>query len=393
MPQILFGTCGWSYAEWEGILYPHKQSKLRQYSSIFPTVEIDSTFYSLPREGVVLSWVRYTPPSFVFSAKLSQTITHKKALDRMRGIEADLYQFLETMGPAIEAGKLICVLVQLPPFLRFNPQRLEAFLNLLPDRPSFAVEFRHQSWLRDETFNLLQRYKTAYTIVDEPALPPDIHVTSNLAYIRWHGKGNEPWFNYRYSREQLQEWVPRIKEVAEKAQRILGYFNNHFHGYAPKNCLQIMEMLDIQTPQESEALNRIASHKENRESARISLEAWTGLTTEGGVEKLLLKFADAEIIKNARAIPDKDLSLRQDNKRGLAAYIGATNVGIDLEEHTINHRCPYFSKCSSQKRFCSHVAKLFLAISPERARIILSAIESNVEDWKFESWSSVEFPR
>ncbi len=393
MPQILFGTCGWSYAEWEGILYPHKQSKLKQYSSIFPTVEIDSTFYSLPRDGIVLGWVRYTPPSFVFSAKLSQTITHKKALDTARGIEPDLDQFLETMGPAIEAGKLTCVLVQLPPFLRFNAQRLEAFLNLLPDRPSFAVEFRHQSWLRDETFKLLERYKTAYTIVDEPALPPEIHVTSNLAYVRWHGRGNRPWFNYRYSKEQLQEWVPKIKEVTEKTERILGYFNNHFHGYAPENCLQIMQMLDIQTPRGSEALNKITSHKEDREPAKTSLEAWTGPVAERTVEKLLLKFTEADIIKNARAIPDKDLSLRQDNKRGLAAYIGQTNVTIDLEEHTIIHRCPFFFKSSSQKRFCPHIAKLFLAISPERARTVLSLIKSNVESWKFESKFSVEFPK
>jgi hypothetical protein len=155
-------------------------------------------------------------------------------------------------------------------------------------------------------------------------------VTSSLAYVRWHGRGSSLWFNYRYSNEQLQEWVPKIKEVTEKADRILGYFNNHFHGYAPENCLQIMQMLGIQTPRGSEALNKMTSHKEGGEPAKSSLEAWTGPVAERTVEKLLLQFTQADIIKNARAIPDKDLSLRQDNKRGLAAYIGATNVTIDL---------------------------------------------------------------
>jgi len=95
-----------SYAEWEGILYPYAQNKLRQYSSIFPTAEIDSTFYALPQEGTVVGWARNTPQDFVFSAKLPQTITHKKAIDSAHGIDQNLTQFLETMKPLSEAGKL-----------------------------------------------------------------------------------------------------------------------------------------------------------------------------------------------------------------------------------------------------------------------------------------------
>ena len=82
----MFGTCGWSYAEWEGILYAQKQAKLKQYCSILPTVEIDSTFYAFPSEGAVLGWVRHTSPSFLFSAKLTQTISHKKAFDISEGL-------------------------------------------------------------------------------------------------------------------------------------------------------------------------------------------------------------------------------------------------------------------------------------------------------------------
>ncbi len=106
----MLGTCGWSYAEWEDVLYPQKQGKLKQYSSIFSTVEINSTFYALPRREVVLGWTKYTPPNFIFSAKLPQIMTHKKVLDASKGIEGDINQFLEVMRALIERNKLACAL-------------------------------------------------------------------------------------------------------------------------------------------------------------------------------------------------------------------------------------------------------------------------------------------
>jgi uncharacterized protein YecE (DUF72 family) len=127
----LLGTCGWSYAEWQGILNPQKQGKLKQYSSIFPTTEINSTFYRLPEQGTVLGWARHTPANFVFSAKLPQTITTRKR--SMLLVELRHTQFLETMKPLTDTGKLTCVLVQLPPFLIFNADKLESFLSILSD--------------------------------------------------------------------------------------------------------------------------------------------------------------------------------------------------------------------------------------------------------------------
>jgi uncharacterized protein YecE (DUF72 family) len=394
MSELLLGTCGWSYAEWEGILYPYAQNKLKQYSQIFATAEIDSTFYALPREGTVLGWSKNTPPDFVFSAKLPQTITHKKAIDPARGVDADLKQFFEAMKPLREARKLACVLVQLPGFLRFDANRLESFLSLLPDDQSFAVEFRHNSWLREETFKLLAEHHAAYTMVDEPLLPPDIHVTSDIAYLRWHGRASKPWFNYRYSEEQLAEWVPRVNEVAGKAKKVLGYFNNHFHGYAPENCLQIMEMLGTTTPHGAAALHRVRLRGREREMAAEpkGLEAWTGPVIEKGVENLLLHFSSPEILDAARSIPETDLSLREDSRRRLAAYVGDTTVDIDLEQRTIVHRCPIWSRAVSEKRFCPHVARVFLMVDPERARTLLSLIQSGSGDWRFESKLAVEFP-
>jgi uncharacterized protein YecE (DUF72 family) len=384
--EVLLGTCGWSYAEWEGIFYPEKQSKLKQYSSIFPTTEIDSTFYALPKDGAVLGWARYTPPNFIFSAKLPQVITHKKVLDIAKNIETDLNQFIQAMKPLIEAGKLGCILVQLPPFLRFDLDRLDAFLSLLPDRPSFAVEFRNASWLRDETFKLLQKYQVAYTIVDEPPLGPDIHVTSDLAYIRWHGRGEKPWFNYKYSQKELQEWVPKIMETAEKAERVLGYFNNHFHGYAPENCLQITEMLGIVTPHGTAAKWRLTLHRsQTKKVASRTLETWTGPIGEKRMEELLLKFSGPDVLAAAKSIPDSDFSLREDSRQRLAAYLGDTTVDVDLEKRIVIHRCPTWWTSILNMKFCPHVTKLFLSVDPQRASGILSLIDSSLDSWKFES--------
>jgi len=393
MSDILLGTCGWSYAEWDGILYPQKSSKLKQYSSIFPTVEIDSTFYAMPKQETVLGWVRNTPLNFTFSAKLPQTITHKKTLRIGEGIESDLNQFCEVMRPLMEAGKLACILVQLPPFLRSDIGRLKSFLSILPNKPSFAVEFRHNSWLRDETYRLLAKYGVAYTIVDEPLLPPEVHVTSDTAYVRWHGRGSRPWFNYRYSEAELQGWVRKVTEAAGKAKKVLGYFNNHFHGYAPENCLQIMQMFGIVTSHSTAALSRVTAYRKGKmRSETQTLETWVGPITEKAVERLLLRFVDPEIMEKGRSIPDQDLSLREDSKRRLAAYIGDTTVDVDLEKRILMHYCPVWSRSSPEKRFCPHIAKLFLSIRPERARNILSLIGSASNQWKFESRLTVDFP-
>jgi len=137
------------------MLYRQKHGKLKQYSSISPTTEIDSTSYRFPEQGMVLSWARQTPSNFTL------------VLDAVRGVETDLDQFLETMKPLTEAGKLACILVQFPPFLRFNKEHFESFLSILPGTARFAVEFRLDSWL-NPTLKMLEKYRVAYTIVDDP---------------------------------------------------------------------------------------------------------------------------------------------------------------------------------------------------------------------------------
>lgn len=247
--NIFLGTCGWSYKEWEGNFYQKKsiESKLRAYSRVFKTAEIDSTFYRNPSKGTVMGWLKYSPSDFVFSAKLPQTITHEKILGLKKDVKADLEIFLDLMRPLQLGGKLACLLIQLPPKYSYNPKNLEAFFQMLDPTFRYAVEFRNLTWLlpSTETFPLLKQYGVAYTIVDEPLLPPEVHLTADFAYFRWHGRGEDIWFDYRYSEEELQPWIAKIEETAKNAKKVYGYFNNHYHGYAPENCLHMLEKLGL----------------------------------------------------------------------------------------------------------------------------------------------------
>ncbi|MDA4127170.1 MAG: DUF72 domain-containing protein, partial [Thaumarchaeota archaeon] len=122
----------------------------------------------------------------------------------------------------------------------------------IPEDVKFAVEFRHPSWLRDEVWSLLRAKNVANVIVDEPLLPPDTVVTADFAFIRWHGHGTRPWYNYRYSEKELQKWAPKVKEVTTRAKVTYGYFNNHFSGFAVENSLRMMDILGVASAQQQE---------------------------------------------------------------------------------------------------------------------------------------------
>lgn len=110
------------------------------------------------------------------------------------------------------------------------------------------------------------------------------------------------------------------------------------------------------------------------------------------MEQLILDFSGQEILEAARSIPDSDLSLREDSKKRLAAYVGDTTVDIDFEQRIVVHRCPVWSRSISEKRLCPHIVKVFLSINPERSRSVLSLVHSTLDSWKFESRLAVEFP-
>ncbi|MEM0117099.1 MAG: DUF72 domain-containing protein [Conexivisphaerales archaeon] len=261
--KILMGTSGWSYEEWVNVFYPSSSTpKLRYYSSVFDTVEVDSSFYSMPSSKVVLGWVKNTPAHFKFSPKIPKTITHDMKLRVDDKLQEELSKFFRLVGPLSSTNKLGTLLLQLPPSLEFDLDRLERFLNVLPtDEMRFAVEFRNKTWMRDDTWELLKRRKVAYTIVDEPLLPNDLITTAEHVYIRWHGHGRRVWYDYRYSRDQIDEWANKLKSLKEK--EVYAYWNNHFHGFAILNCLEELNSLGVLDERREDLLRSIRSRIES----------------------------------------------------------------------------------------------------------------------------------
>jgi len=274
--NVSLGTSGWSYKEWEGVFYPDSTvSKLKFYSEVFKTAEIDSTFYANPTKGLVFGWARNTPENFVYSAKLPQKITHEMQLDLAKGAEVELRNFLDLMSPLKSAGKLGPLLIQLPPSFNAGKKKvLQEFFEALPREYNFAVEFRNKTWLKDpdSVYDLLRKYNVAATIVDEPLLPVDLTTTSSdIAFIRWHGRGKRPWYNYLYREEELDPWVERVETISRNVKRVYGYFNNHFHGNAVLNSLEFMEKLGVASEKQEKKLEDMKEwKKEKREQTSLS---------------------------------------------------------------------------------------------------------------------------
>jgi len=392
MGKLLLGTSGWSYDEWVGVLYPSKDTnRLTYYSSVFNTVEIDSTFYSYPRKGLAIGLARYTGSDFVFSAKLPKLITHTKKLDVKSGVGEDVQWFLELMKPLSLDGKLGPVLIQLPPSLKKDLNLLESFLKILPSEARFAIEFRHPSWWSDDVWELLKEFKVANTIVDEPLLPSDAVVTADFAYIRWHGRGARPWYNYRYSAEELEAWLPKIKEVESKAKVSYGYFNNHFHGYAVESCLTVLGMLDTLTPRQAEVKRQVDARfasvpsPESRRAARDLSKFIPSEPAKMRFEQLLQAFVDRGRLVRAREIGDDEISELSVADRRIEARIRDYSVLFDREEMVVYHDCADWAKSSQTRKFCKHLGKVLLAMPREKSTSLLRDILNNKDEWEFRS--------
>src|SRR3990170_4347778 len=393
MGEILLGTSGWSYKEWIGPFYQKgAKSMLAAYSRVFKTVEIDSTFYRYPSKGMVFGWLRYTKPDFIYAAKLPQLITHEKKLNPARGVEEDLTKFLQLMEPLQFNGKLACLLAQLPPSLKLSLTLIEGFFALFPTQFRLAVEFRHPSWLNSQTLQLLEKYNVAYTAVDEPLLPPDMHVTSDIAYIRWHGKGEQPWYNYHYKTEELKPWVPKVKEATSKAKKVYGYFNNHYHAYAVKNSLEMAEMLEIITADQKATKKTVEEALEAKlkaPPAKPSMDL-TAFMPERiahmGLDDLLRVFMDDNRIKRAKDIKDDEVVFENASEENVKAQVREYHVSIDMPARLILHDCPDWSRCASVKQFCKHVGKVMM-VAPHGVSVsILKKMGAEREKWEFKPY-------
>jgi hypothetical protein len=171
--------------------------------------------------------------------------------------------------------------------------------------------------MRPETWALLEKYKVAYTIVDESLLPPEVHVTTDIAYFRWHGRGARLWYDYQYRDEELEPWIPKVKQASEKAEKVFGYFNNHYRGNAVKNCLQVMEMLGTQTLQQKAVHKKINNYFRNQGKAVESkLEAFAE-PKEMSLNELLRFFIAVGRLERAQTIADRELAIPIRLMRGL----------------------------------------------------------------------------
>ncbi|RLE79726.1 MAG: hypothetical protein DRJ51_07215 [Thermoprotei archaeon] len=380
--KVLIGTSGWSYDDWVDVFYEREERMFQQYTRVFDTAEINSTFYKIPPPSFIAGLARSSPRGFVFSVKLHKEITHKKMVDPKLAVERDVRNFLKLLDPLKKQDKLGAILVQLPPEPKEKFPRFEEFLDILAsmDGYRFAVEFRDESWISEETWKMLRERNVAYCIVDEPLLPPITVVTTDFAYIRWHGRGGRPWYYYLYSVDELREWVPRVLEVAKKVKVIYGYFNNHFRGFAPRNALQILTLLGLATQRQRIVLKRMDEYFKTRALEKVK-QKFKALQAPS-VRDLLSLLVSEKRLKRAEEMSDKELRY-EDRGSEIVCKIRAYKIVIDLNEKAIVHDCADWQKLVESKRFCKHLAKLFLSLPQERATKLLETIISELDDWDF----------
>ncbi len=200
--KLLAGTSGYAFKEWKGHFYPEDlrdDAMLGFYSKKFPTVEINNTFYRLPKQNVLLDWASQVPDSFSFSIKASQRITHYA---RLKAESASALEFLlkntEVMGDLLGP-----ILFQLPPNLKRDMERLRAFLALLPAERKFAIEFRHETWFDDETYDALRERDVAMCTIEQPEFSSPLIATATWGYLRLH--------RFDYNSAMICDWAAKIR--------------------------------------------------------------------------------------------------------------------------------------------------------------------------------------
>jgi len=332
----------------------------------------------------VLGWNRFSPKEFIFCAKIPQIITHDKLVEIGPSLESELDRFAELMLPLNNNGKLGCLLLQMPPKYKYDLSHLEGFLSILPHGFKYAIEFRHKSWLQDSTWPLLSKYNVAYTIVDEPLLPPEVHVTADFAYIRWHGHGQRPWYDYHYAEQELKSWMPKVKEIEPSVKTTYGYFNNHFHGYAVENALRILQMMGKLTPAQGAAFNRAKGHLEKGKGPEGLGEWVKGGDDRPKIIDLLSALMGESRLARALAIHDEEVTIKTATDEKVVAKIRDYNLTMDFETRTITHDCGDWERSIETRQLCKHVGKVLLSLPEKTALGWVTQIHEDPEAWHFQ---------
>lgn len=256
------GTAGWSYKDWKGTVYPGKTRRdfkpLQFLTDYFDCAEVNATFYAQPNLYMARGWVRMVSsnPDFLLTIKLLSRFTHerKETLDSQA-----LETFKRGIEPLLSARRFGALLLQFPWSFRYTPENCEylrklaaAFLGV----PK-VVEVRHASWDSPEALDFFRREGLNFCNIDQPkirdCLGTTAYLTGPIGYVRLHGRNRENWFredagrdaryDYYYSAQEIDEWIPRIKKLIEEAEFTFVIANNHYEGQAPANALQIKSKL------------------------------------------------------------------------------------------------------------------------------------------------------
>lgn len=237
--MVRIGCSGWSYAHWRGRLYPREGPTSRWlgiYADAFDTVELNATFYRLPRREAVARWAEATPPGFCFAVKASRYLTHVRRLAEVRSGVSTL---LERLEPLRASGKLGPVLWQLPPTFHRDDERLARALGDLPPG-RHALEVRHASWHAEDVYALLREHRVALVVADHASIPAAPWVdAAGWWYLRFHhGRRGR---RGRYSDAELRGWSERIRAASGD---VYAYFNNDWEGFAVDNARTLRALVE-----------------------------------------------------------------------------------------------------------------------------------------------------
>ena len=240
MPNVSIGCSGFTYPHWRGTFYPQKLAQrkwFQHYCSVLSSVELNVTFYRLPAPATFDRWYEETPCDFTFSLKGSRYITHLKRL-LVTAESLDLF----FSGALRLKEKMKVVLWQLPPSFKISTERLINFLRLLRDYPvRNTLEFRHQSWINSDVIHICKEHNVGLCTADWPLFIDDLPVTADFVYMRRHGESGR--YDTCYSKADLRKDSKRIKDYVKKGKDVFVYFNNDAYGYAPRNALELMNLL------------------------------------------------------------------------------------------------------------------------------------------------------
>jgi uncharacterized protein YecE (DUF72 family) len=237
--QIRIGCSGWNYRHWRELFYPKGLPMRRwyeHYASVFDTVELNTSFYHLPKPETFEKWRDQAPPDFRYAVKASRFITHMKKLRDCEEPLALLLDRARKLGPAIGP-----ILYQLPPSLHLDPERLREFLAILPADLTHVFEFRHKSWYDEEALALLVERGVSFCVHDMASSATPRWAAGPAAYIRFHGAGGK--YRGRYSDEALLGWTDWIVEQAKGGRDVWAFFNNDIGGDAIHDALTLRAMV------------------------------------------------------------------------------------------------------------------------------------------------------